>query len=177
MIASGLRIFDIRDPLKPKELGYYVAPPSTGSSPTEPSNYAMSSPEFVPERGEIWYTDGGSGFYNVRVASGVWPFAAGSAPPAGSPSLGLPSTRRCASRRSFRVTMRGIARNRVRSLTVYVDGKRRAVRRGRTLKVPVDLRGLPKGTVRVKVVARTRGGKRIVDERRYRTCVPRRASG
>jgi len=172
-IASGLRVFDIRDPEKPKELAYYVAPPSIGASPTEPSNYAMSSPSFVPERGEIWYTDGGSGFYNVRVAPGVWPFRSGSGSGA-SPSLGLPSNRRCASRRNFRVTMRGITRNRVRSLTVYVNGKRRAVRRGRTLKAPVDLRGLPKGTVRVKVVARTRSGKRIVDQRRYRTCVPRR---
>ena len=32
-----------------------------------PSNYAMSRPAFVPERGEIWYTDGNSGFYNVRA--------------------------------------------------------------------------------------------------------------
>jgi hypothetical protein len=175
-IASGLRVFDIRDPEKPREIAYYQAPPSTGASPTEPSNYAMSSPSFVPERGEIWYTDGGSGFYNVRVAPGVWPFRAGSAPGATDPSLGLPSNRRCVSRRNFPLTMRGITRNRVRSLTVYVDGKRRAVRRGRTLRAPVDLRGLPKGTVRVRVVALTRSGKRIVDERRYRTCVPRRAS-
>ena len=180
MIVSGLRIFDIRDPLHPKELAYYVAPPSTGSSPTEPSNYAMSSPSFVPERSEVWYSDGGSGFHNVRITNGLWPFKAdaspGSAPTSSSGSLGLPSARRCVSRRFFRLTMRGIARNRVRSLTVSIDGKRRAVRRGRRLKAPVDLRGLPKGTFTVKVVARTRSGKRIVDTRRYRTCVPRRRS-
>ena len=37
-----------------------------------PSSYAMSSPSFVPERGEIWYSDGNSGFYAVRLTNGVW---------------------------------------------------------------------------------------------------------
>ena len=174
-IASGLRVFDIRDPEKPKELAYFVAPPSTGASPTEPSNYAMSSPSFVPERREIWYSDGGSGFYNVRLAAGVWPFPAGAQGQDGA-SLGLPGSRRCVSRRRFGLHMRGIARNKVRSLRVYVDGRLKATRRGRRLRVPVDLRGLPRGTFRVRVVARTRSGRRIVDTRRYRTCVPRRAS-
>jgi hypothetical protein len=32
----------------------------------------MSSPSFVPERGEIWYSDGNSGFYDVRLTNGVW---------------------------------------------------------------------------------------------------------
>ena len=32
----------------------------------------MSRPAFVPERKEIWYTDGYSGFYAVRVTNGVW---------------------------------------------------------------------------------------------------------
>ena len=31
----------------------------------------MSSPSFVPERGEIWYSDGLSGFYAVRLTNGV----------------------------------------------------------------------------------------------------------
>ena len=170
-IASGLRVFDIRDPEEPRELAYFVAPPSTDASPGESSNYAMSSPSFVPERREIWYSDGGSGFYNVRLSEGVWPF--GPAAAAGT-SLGLPSTRRCASRRSFRITVRGIDRLRVRSLRVSLNGRLRATRSGRRLKLPVDLRGLPKGTVRVTVTATTRTGRRLVDRRRYRTCVPRR---
>ena len=33
----------------------------------------MSSPAFVPERSEVWYTDGNSGFYDVKLAG--WPFA------------------------------------------------------------------------------------------------------
>jgi hypothetical protein len=73
MIASGLRIFDIRDPRNPREMAYYVAPNKTSQTAGAPSNYAMSSPAFVPERSEVWYTDGNSGFYNVRLAG--WPFA------------------------------------------------------------------------------------------------------
>ena len=54
MITSGLRVFDIRDPEKPKEIAYFVAPPSTISSTGGPviderANYAMSSPVFAPE--------------------------------------------------------------------------------------------------------------------------------
>ncbi len=87
-IASGLRVFDIRDPKAPKELAYYVAPEGPSSTAGRPSNYAMSAPAFAPERGEIWYSDGNTGFYALRVTNGVWPFASGSARP------------RCLSRRS-----------------------------------------------------------------------------
>ncbi len=71
-ILSGLRIFDIRDPFNPKEIAYF-------NGPITDSAYAMSSPSFVPERGEIWYSDGNSGFYAVRVTNGVWPFTAATA--------------------------------------------------------------------------------------------------
>jgi hypothetical protein len=33
----------------------------------------MSQPAFDVARHEIWYTDGGTGFYVVRVDNGVWP--------------------------------------------------------------------------------------------------------
>ena len=82
MIASGLRVFDIRDPANPREMAYYVAPNKTSQTAGAPSNYAMSSPSFVPERSEVWYTDGNSGFYNVKLAG--WPFAAGGAAGAAS---------------------------------------------------------------------------------------------
>jgi hypothetical protein len=82
MIASGLRVFDIRDPEKPKEIGYFMSPPSTISATGGPviderSNWAMSQPAFAPERGEIWYSDGNSGFYALKMAEDVWPFATG----------------------------------------------------------------------------------------------------
>jgi hypothetical protein len=73
-ILSGLRIFDIRDPLHPKELAYFNAPPTQGFTNFGASSFAMSAPAFAPERGEVWYTDGNSGFYALRLTNGVWPF-------------------------------------------------------------------------------------------------------
>jgi hypothetical protein len=70
-IASGLRVFDIRDPAHPKELAYFTAPFKPGSSP---SNYAMSAPAFDPQHGQIWYSDGNQGFFAVQLTNGVWPF-------------------------------------------------------------------------------------------------------
>jgi hypothetical protein len=74
MIASGLRVFDIRDPRNPREMAYFVAPNKVSRTAGDPSNYAMSSPSFVPARSEVWYTDGNSGFYNLKLAG--WPFPA-----------------------------------------------------------------------------------------------------
>jgi hypothetical protein len=73
MIMSGLRIFDIRDPHHPKEVAYFNAPVNPRITPIfEASNWAMSSPSFVPERKEIWYSDGYSGLYVVRVTNDAW---------------------------------------------------------------------------------------------------------
>ena len=76
MILSGLRVFDIRDPKRPKEIAYFNAPVKDRvSGPAfEASNWAMSSPAFDAENGEIWYSDGFQGFYSVQVTNDVWPF-------------------------------------------------------------------------------------------------------
>ncbi|MBV8961044.1 MAG: hypothetical protein JO054_07950 [Actinobacteria bacterium] len=86
-IGSGLRVFDIRDPLHPKEIAYFNAPAAAGRTGTTPSDYAMSAPTFVPSRGEIWYSDGNSGFYDVHVTNGVWPFSTGAASVAAPPKV------------------------------------------------------------------------------------------
>ena len=74
MIISGLRIFDIRDPAHPREVAYFNAPvrDHVAAAFFEPSPWAMSSPSFVPERKEIWYSDGFNGFFVVRVTNDVW---------------------------------------------------------------------------------------------------------
>lgn len=75
-IESGLRLFDIRDPLNPVEIAYHNEPKNpTFPDDTLPTTYAMSGVVFVPERSELWYSDGNSGFIAVRVTNGVWPFS------------------------------------------------------------------------------------------------------
>lgn len=81
-ILSGLRLFDIRDPFKPKEIAYFNGPAvPADTAPTQGTghgaNYAMSKPAMVPERSELWYTDGHKGLYVVKVTNGVWPFGSG----------------------------------------------------------------------------------------------------
>ncbi|MGI8791794.1 MAG: LVIVD repeat-containing protein [Acidimicrobiales bacterium] len=78
-IVSGLRVFDIRDPYNPREIAYFNAPLKPSSTGGNGSNYAMAAPDFVPERGEIWYSDGNQGFFAVKLTNGVWPFAEGNA--------------------------------------------------------------------------------------------------
>jgi len=74
MIVSGLRVFDIRNPAKPREVAYFNPPLTPRITPVlEASGYAMSSPSFVPKRKEIWYSDVYSGFHAVRVTNGAWP--------------------------------------------------------------------------------------------------------
>lgn len=97
-ISSGLRVFDISDVTAPREIAYFVAP-------TRPrfengymsSDFAMSQPAFAPDRREIWYSDGATGFYAVRVDESVWP--------ASEPELRL--TRRCTRRGLLRMSVVG----------------------------------------------------------------------
>lgn len=74
MILSGLRLFDISDVERPREVAYFNRPQRPGSRPTFPDvagAYAMSAPAWDPKRGSVWYTDANSGFYNVRLTNGV----------------------------------------------------------------------------------------------------------
>ena len=82
----------------------------------------------------------------------------------------LPSARRCASRRHFRIHLR----KRVRRAAIYVNGRRVSARGRKRLHGTVDLRGLPKGTFTIRIVGRLRDGRRVVARRTYHTCVPRR---
>jgi hypothetical protein len=72
MILSGLRVFDIRDPLHPREIAYFNKP-APNTLPLISGAYAMSAPSFDSARHEVWYADGDSGFYVVRLTNGAWP--------------------------------------------------------------------------------------------------------
>ena len=122
-IASGLRVFDISDIVHPKEIGYFVAPttPNTETGYTN-SDYAMSQPAFDSARHDIWYTDGGTGFYVLHLEGGVWPQTGTTAP---TSSSGCPAdTGRLAGRSLGPVTL-GMTRARARRAFT------RSARRGR----------------------------------------------
>jgi hypothetical protein len=170
MILSGLRVFDIRDPQHPREIAYFVAPPDTvsltgGPVIDERANWAMSQPAFVPERREIWYSDGTSGLHVLRLTNGAWPDAAA--------VVDDGVARPCRSQRVFTIHVKHPNGDRTRSARVTVDGKRVRVRKGRRHHTArIDLRGKPKKVVVVRIVSRTRSGKVVRETRRYRTCAP-----
>ncbi|MGZ4276356.1 MAG: hypothetical protein ACXVFK_06710 [Solirubrobacteraceae bacterium] len=91
-------------------------------------------------------------------------------------TLQATSTRKCASRRRFRIRLHTRRADPLVRATVYVNGRRVRVLRGRRLRAAVDLRGLPKGTFSVKVQGTTRHHRHVRDLRIYHTCVPRRGS-
>ncbi|WP_341924507.1 hypothetical protein [Nocardioides psychrotolerans] len=74
MIASGLRLFDISNLEKPREIGYFNRPILLGSktlNPTALGAFAMSQPAWDVERRQVWYSDGNSGFYVVGLRGGI----------------------------------------------------------------------------------------------------------
>ena len=68
-IMSGLRVFDISDVTKPREIAYHNKPilPGTATNPNRAGSFAMSAPAYDEQTGDIWYSDGNSGFYVVRL--------------------------------------------------------------------------------------------------------------
>lgn len=159
-VNSGLRIFNIEDPERPREVGYFIAPPKEGSAAEfSPGNLAMSQPAFVPERREVWYSDANSGLYVLRLSERAW----------------RGDRRPCRSRRRFHARVRLPRGARVRSVRATLGGRRVSTRRrGSFIRVPVDLRGRGRGRVRLVVRVRLRNGRAITDRRAYHPCMPRR---
>ncbi len=155
MILSGLRVFDIRNPHRPREIAYFVAPPDNvsltgGPVIDEQANWAMSQPAFVADRNEIWYSDGTSGFWVLKLAPGLLPARCGKA------RLRLPRVK------GGRI-VRAIARS---------GGRRLAARKGRRLRSLRVRRTTRARTVRVRLHVRTRAGKlrRLTVKRRVAAC-------
>jgi hypothetical protein len=164
-IASGLRVFDISDIQHPVEIGYYVVPPQPRFQNGETaSDFVMSKPAFVPERREIWFSDGPTGFYVVRVDKSVWPQDATRS----QNSVRSPEAN-CMTRRSrFLVRVRAPRGAKVRAT---LAGKRmRIVRRGRARYAVVDLSGVRGSAARLVVVVHTAHGRTRKTSRVYHLC-------
>jgi hypothetical protein len=159
MILSGLRVFDIRDPKHPREIAYHVAPPSHVSETGSPviderANWAMSQPAFAPERGEIWYSDGTSGFYALKVDEGVWPFKGGD----------------CLRPSTLRFKLHRAKWSRVVRVAAFANGKRRLRKTGRNIR-RIALRGLKRtGRLTIRIVATHNTGSKVVSRRTWHGC-------
>jgi hypothetical protein len=89
----------------------------------------------------------------------------------------LPPARRCLSKRTFMIRVRLPKGMRFKKLTIRVNGRTKVKRKGlkaRKVKARINLRGMPKGKVVVKIVATTNTGRRAVRKRTYHTCAKRR---
>ena len=162
-IASGLRVFDIEDVTKPREIAYFVAPTKAKAENVgQASDFAMSQPAFVPERREIWFTDGTSGFYALRLTNGAWPSGARGA------VLGA-----CASGTRRTYTLRLPRGARARTVRASYGAKRvrvvRVTRRRGKVRATVSVRRLkPGSTLRFRV--RLADGRSIGRARTLRGC-------
>jgi hypothetical protein len=72
-IMSGLRVFDIENPAKPREIAYFNKPILNGqhTNPNNAGSFAMSAPAYDEASNDIWYSDGNSGFYVVHLTKGT----------------------------------------------------------------------------------------------------------
>jgi hypothetical protein len=152
-IASGLRLFDISDLEHPKEVGYFVAPTQARfENGGEASDFAMSEPAFVPARHEVWFTDGTSGFYALKVTNGAWP-----------------SDTTCPSGSSATFTFRAAG---VRSARAASGSKRvrvmRVKRAKRSVRVTVSTAGLKPGKLSFHL--KRADGKTVTRSRTFKGC-------
>jgi hypothetical protein len=120
----------------------------------------------------------GGGDCSGEQASLGLPTSSSSEPSGGSNATA--TSRQCVSRRHFRIRVRAPNGERLSRATIFVAGRQVSVTsrgrryrtlRGKLLKLPVNLSGLPKGTFTVRVQAIAHSGKHFVDQRTYRTCV------
>jgi hypothetical protein len=91
--------------------------------------------------------------------------------PSADALLRLPSARSCLSGRHFTIHLlrkKGVV---IRSAIVYVNGRAKVKVKGKKrLRAAINLRGLPNGTVKVRIVLTPAKGPKLVSTRTYRTC-------
>ena len=71
---AGLRIYDIRDPRTPKEIGYFIPPDPKKRIGTKPSRLVVQTEDIlVDRRGCIYISQKNQGIYILRLKN-VWPY-------------------------------------------------------------------------------------------------------
>jgi hypothetical protein len=89
---SGIRVFDIRDPVRPKEIAYYnpsgTTTPSPGSNHVTNGQWRAGGPDWCSAqvhldhaRGTLWTTCQDNGLLSLKFTNGAWPFPGSATPP------------------------------------------------------------------------------------------------
>ncbi len=89
---SGIRVFDIRDPLRPREIAYYnpagTTTPTPGSNHNRLGGWVAGGPDWCSAQvhldakgGTLWSTCQDNGALALKFRKGVWPFPDSSTPP------------------------------------------------------------------------------------------------
>jgi hypothetical protein len=88
---SGIRVYDIRDPLRPKEIAYYnpagTTTPVPGSNHNRAGGWVAGGPDWCSAQvhldakdGTLWTTCQDNGVLMLKFRKGVWPFPQSSTP-------------------------------------------------------------------------------------------------
>ena len=89
---SGIRVFDIRDPVRPKEIAYYnpagTLTASPGSNHATNGQWRAGGPDWCSAqvhldhaRGTLWTTCQDNGLLMLKFTNGAWPFPESATPP------------------------------------------------------------------------------------------------
>jgi hypothetical protein len=140
--------------------------PPAGSALRVAETDSKSLAETLVAEGSI----SGGGIVTKPPAGGGAPAGTLPTPFGRTGAIGIPSSKRCLSRRSFRIHIR--ERNGVRytEAIVFVNRKRVGVIKRRRFSAGVNLRGLPFGTFRVQITVIATDGRIINGKRTYHTC-------
>ncbi|MEO7158767.1 MAG: hypothetical protein ABI039_14470, partial [Vicinamibacterales bacterium] len=92
-LNSGIRVFDIRDPIRPREIAYYNPPATPNVSPgsnhiTQRSVQQPGGPDWCSaqvhldaQQGTLWTTCQDNGLLSFKFTHNAWPFAESTTPP------------------------------------------------------------------------------------------------
>ena len=121
-------------------------------------------------------------FFSLEAPPSLQQLKVGTPVP-GKPSfgqvVGLPSTKKCVSKRRFRIHIRQPGGIKIQTALVFVNGKRVKVFKAKFFRrlrhtANVNLRGLPLGTFKVRIVVLTTKGDTLKGTRTYHTCTKKR---
>jgi hypothetical protein len=94
-LNSGIRVFDIRDPIRPREIAYYNPAATPNVSPgsnhiTQRSTQQPGGPDWCSAQvhmdadlGTLWTTCQDNGLLSLKFTHNAWPFAETRTPPGG----------------------------------------------------------------------------------------------